>query len=66
MVGACKKKLVITERRIKFYAEHMEERDDFEKLRVNGRTIGNVLKEIYEYYVCVSVQHNSILYKEPT
>ena len=36
------KKLVITERRIRFYAGSMKERGDLEELLVNGRTIENV------------------------
>jgi hypothetical protein len=50
MVGAFKKKLVLTERRIRFYAENMNERNYLEELCVNGRTIGNVFKEIYEIW----------------
>ena len=44
------KTLVITERRIRFYVENTKERDDLEELRVNGRTIQNVFKEIYEIW----------------
>ena len=39
---------MIRERRIRFYVENMKERDDLEELSVNGRTMGNVFKEIHK------------------
>jgi len=62
MVGASKK-LVITERRIRFYVENTKERDDLEELRVNGRRTGNVLKEIYEIWARFILSRQLWFYK---